>query len=646
MFGSKVVASSKNDLKRSLDINLEGRMGMYLGLPEKICGSKKQVFSFVQERLNDRTNTWSTKLLSKGGKEVQIKSVAQAVPSYVMSCYLLPQGITKNLTSAVSRFWWSTELNNRGFHWVAWDKICVPLEESGLGFRDFHDFNLALLAKQMWRLLKYPHSLLARVLKGQYYKHSSPITVGRANNPSYGWRSILASKPVLQQGLRKRIGNGHDTKAWEEPWLPTKPARPPNNIAFPRDEELRVYHLIDANAMTWNLDLLRLFVAEEDISHIVLLRVSRTGRPDSFSWDFTKSGLYTVKSGYSVAHDMRLKAGSHVAAEPSTTVLKAAVWKMKAPRKLKHFLWQATSGFLATAAQLHGRHCSRESTCSRCGAESESINHTLFECPPALQCWALSPIPTSPGIFPCTSLYANIDFLLFRAKKRGVSPDVMTTFPWIAWYIWKARNEKVFKNKDISPLDTMHQAIKEAESWIIAQQATEILDSEEQQRSPFIPTQELIVSRWRCQFDASWTNDLDKAGWGFVLLDAGLPSLFGAQGESAAASPLHAEAEGLIWAMQELLKSRITEVRFESDCEQLVKLLQQEEDLPALASELDEIKALSSEFEDFSIVYISRSLNVRADCLTKGGRTRVVSSPYVDAIAPSWLVFAGQEAAI
>ena len=89
---------------------------------------------------------------------------------------------------------------------------------------------------------------------------------------------------------------------------------PPNNIAFPRDEELRVYHLIDANAMTWKLDLLRLFVAEEDIPHIVSLRVSSIGRPDSFSWDFTKSGLYTVKSGYSVAHDMRLKAGSHIAA--------------------------------------------------------------------------------------------------------------------------------------------------------------------------------------------------------------------------------------------------------------------------------------------------------------------------------------------
>ena len=224
MFGSKVVASLKTDLKRSLDINQEGGMGMYLRLPEKICGSKKQVFSFVQERLNDSTNSWSSKLLSKGGKEVKIKSIAQAVPTYVMSCYLLPQGITKILTSAVSCFWWSTKINNRGLHWVAWDKICVPFDQRGLGFRDFHDFNLALLAKQMWRLLKYPHSLLARVLKGRYYQHSGPMSVEKACNPSYGWRSILASQPVLNQGLQKKIDNGYETKVWEDPWLPTTPS--------------------------------------------------------------------------------------------------------------------------------------------------------------------------------------------------------------------------------------------------------------------------------------------------------------------------------------------------------------------------------------------------------------------------------------
>ena len=137
--------------------------------------------------MNGRINNWSGRLLSRGGKEVQIKSVAQATPTYVMSCYFIPQGICKKLSAAVARFWWRTRANHRGLHWIAWDKICVPLDQEGLGFQDFRDFNLALLAKQVWRLLIFPDSLLARLLKGRYYRHSNPLCTGKAYNPSYGW---------------------------------------------------------------------------------------------------------------------------------------------------------------------------------------------------------------------------------------------------------------------------------------------------------------------------------------------------------------------------------------------------------------------------------------------------------------------------
>ena len=194
-------------------------MGVYLGLPEKICGSKKQAFAFIQDRLQNRINLWSGKLFSKGGKEVLIKSVAQALPTYVMSCFLLPLEITRKLTSAISRFWWCTKQNNKGLHWIAWKSICIPQDKGGLGFRDFRNFNLALLAKQLWRLIQHPTSLLARVLKGRYFRLSTPVDVTRASSPSYVWRSLMAAQPLLKAGLRRSIGTGNNTMVWSDHWI-------------------------------------------------------------------------------------------------------------------------------------------------------------------------------------------------------------------------------------------------------------------------------------------------------------------------------------------------------------------------------------------------------------------------------------------
>lgn len=184
------------------------------------------------------------------------------------------------------------------------------------------------------------------------------------------------------------------------------------------------------------------------------------------------------------------------------------------------------TGYLATVKQLKDWHCARESTCTRCGGESESINRTLFECPPALQCWTLCSIPSPPGSFPCNSLFSNIEFLLFRAKASGVSPDVLAAFPWIAWYIWKARNKKVFKDKDISPMDTLQLAVKEAESWLLARRidVEPQIDEEEQHKAVTIVLQAPHSARWRCQTDASWKTENDRAGLGFVLLDDGTRS--------------------------------------------------------------------------------------------------------------------------
>ncbi|XP_019085522.1 PREDICTED: uncharacterized protein LOC109126438 [Camelina sativa] len=198
-FGHTVDHGLREELKGILGITNIGGMGTYLGIPESLGGAKTQIFSYVQDRLQSRASGWPVRLLSKGGKEVMIKSVATAVPTFVMSCFRLPKTVTRKLTSAISNYWWSSSGQSRGLHWVAWDKLCLDKKEGGLGFRGLDDFNTALLAKQLWRLISVLDSLFARVFKGRYYRHSDPLDPIRSYSPSYGWRSIISARSLVNK---------------------------------------------------------------------------------------------------------------------------------------------------------------------------------------------------------------------------------------------------------------------------------------------------------------------------------------------------------------------------------------------------------------------------------------------------------------
>lgn len=62
-------------------------------------------FAELKARVASKLVGWKEKLLSTAGKEVLIKVVAQAVPTYTMSCSKLPKALCEELTSMVSQFW-------------------------------------------------------------------------------------------------------------------------------------------------------------------------------------------------------------------------------------------------------------------------------------------------------------------------------------------------------------------------------------------------------------------------------------------------------------------------------------------------------------------------------------------------------------
>ena len=124
-----------------------------------------------------------------------------------------------------------------------------------------------------------------------------------------------------------------------------------------------MHHLVDYDTKEWNVDLLHELIVADDVSQILSLRISKSGCHDGYSWNHTNSGCYTVKSDYTMAVEQRKKAKEIPILAPNCNILKKQVWKVKAPRKIKHFLWQALSGYVASACKLKERHCGTDTVC-------------------------------------------------------------------------------------------------------------------------------------------------------------------------------------------------------------------------------------------------------------------------------------------
>ena len=147
--------------------------------------------------------------------------------------------------------------------------------------------------------------------------------------------------------------------------------------------------------------------------------------------------------------------------EPSITKLQVFAWKVKAPQKICHLIWQLISGNVAVTRNLVRRNMRCDNYCPRCGVPEETFTHAIFECPLALQVWALSSTLSSSQTFPISSIYVNMDYLFWRQNSIIEPEEDRDPYPWIIWYIWKARNDKLFRGIDRDSLDLVRYAESE-----------------------------------------------------------------------------------------------------------------------------------------------------------------------------------------
>ncbi|XP_010480522.1 PREDICTED: uncharacterized protein LOC104759275 [Camelina sativa] len=378
--------------------------------------------------------------------------------------------------------------------------------------------------------------------------------------------------------------------------------------------------------MDWHLPILEEYMDPADIPLIQSLPVSKSFRSDRLIWHYTKSGKYSVRSGYRLARELQ----KEVEFGPTCTVLRAQAWKLEVPSKVQHFFWQVASGSLPVKERIAHRGVRCDVTCQRCGFVVESINHALFECVRSRLVWELSPIHIPTSGFPHGSVYSNLDFIYSKVLSSSGGSTIGYLLPWMLWTIWKDRNKKVFQGVEAEPMDIINQATNDKLLW-------EEAKSFSMNFLPLQPAPEDRVISVRCKVDGSWkgSNPLEGLGWWFGTHDD-KTLLLGARSLRRSPSSLHSEFNALLWAMESLRAAGIDCQNFESDSAELVAMVQAPDDWPAFSHLLEDFHSLRSSYFSFTLTQIPRTSNVQADCLARSSRPLASEVSFVNSFIPVW----------
>ncbi|MCH89277.1 putative ribonuclease H protein, partial [Trifolium medium] len=439
-----------------------------------------------------------------------IKSVLQAIPAYVMSMFILPSSFIDDIEKMINAFWWGGgNGNSKGIHWLAWERLACPKDKGGLGFRNFEAFNMAMVAKQAWKILQNPDTLVARLIKARYFPRSTLLEASLGYNPSFAWRSIWKARQVLLLGCRWRIGGGDKIHVMSDPWLRGNGER---WIPSPQPEgmyNLFVRDLMVDNYKAWNVTKIRMLFPVQVAERIIATPLIGSVYVDKMVWEEERNGCYSVKSGYKLAMQCIFRNDKyHVKGNWKE------IWKAHAPHKARHLLWRLCRGCIPTRCRLLERHVDCDVHCPLCEDEVEDDVHVFFTCASAQFSWQAAGLSSVLGSAACQQgSAADRVFALCRNEDYATIGRVAM----LLWSIWHNRNDKIWNDNARSPNQIGRAAFGQWNEWI----AVHKLRSNDDHDVPLVSTirwEKPRIGWLKCNVDADFLSVQVGPRWVLVFV--------------------------------------------------------------------------------------------------------------------------------
>lgn len=134
-----------NQIPNLARVSLCSNQEKYLGLPAMVDKTKYVTFEAIKDRVRKIVNNLKNNFLSQVGREILLKLIIQALPTYSISMFLLPRKICKDITSIMLKFWWFQRQKNRRIQWRKWEMMEEARAKVRLGFKYIEAFNKTLL---------------------------------------------------------------------------------------------------------------------------------------------------------------------------------------------------------------------------------------------------------------------------------------------------------------------------------------------------------------------------------------------------------------------------------------------------------------------------------------------------------------------